>query len=369
MVFFFFAWVILLFRFLCFRILVFLGAQNLALTTLKCSKNKSAKRRKPISKISKIQIQTKPQTCLNYKIFLCIISKQPKRGWHLFLAFYFINILPCIFLYIFLAHFFIKMGLDRTPPTGDSSEVGSKTEAVIVYPVARLAAITRKKNEIETYLRIPKLKYLEANRIFNEYLEKVTTWKNECAPYLRDEELRINNKEEFLKFKEWYTLHEHKEILPFIQKMEYWLKNHESSDQVSAKDSASNVDPLRSFVSRQSNASKTSSIRLQLMQEKAQRLAEQEALKEKVELEKQEQKRIALETERKIQEVKQQALDAQQSKMYDLKLKEIELNQKARYHAYLEKSLNEYEENSRSKVSKVSQISDTKKKCCQQAFC
>ena len=221
------------------------------------------------------------------------------------------------------------MPVDRTPPKDPIEE----DPPTIQYPKQRLAAVTRKRNEIDAYLKIPKPKYEEVNKLYSEYTEKVINFRSLCAIYLQDQKLVTERSKEFLAFRDW-SKEQDTEINEFGERIQYWLSNKEKTlDQVNVEDSASNIATNVSKKTGGSKTSQTSELRLQLMQNKAKRLAEEEALEQKMKLEEEEEKR-------KIEA-------AQQTRKYEYNLKMIELQKQAAYEKHLERSLEEYEEQSR----------------------
>lgn len=79
-----------------------------------------------------------------------------------------------------------------------------RSEVEIQYPAARLAANTRKKDEI-----IPLLKNLAdnialINNLLEQYNEKVSNFVTACKVYLDDRKLSIDCPQQFSKFKKWF---------------------------------------------------------------------------------------------------------------------------------------------------------------------
>ena len=192
------------------------------------------------------------------------------------------------------------MPMTRTP-----EKPNKESEVVIAYPSARLASITRKKNEIDVLLNSnPKVTKEIIKIAFIEYQERVDNFNQECMPFLHNEAIEPNTLQEF---KMWYNKH-FEEITSFQRRIsKYLTAMEEQIDDLLPEDSASKSGS-RSRLSRasrtssRSSISSTSSLRNKLAEQRAKHLAEEAVKKKRQEAET---KRLAAELA--AQEAAQQA--------------------------------------------------------------
>ena len=147
----------------------------------------------------------------------------------------------------------------------------------------------------------------EVARFFEEFHEKVETFKTACNVYLNDKEI---NKEELDVFSQWFNKHM-EEVYNFEQTVIKWLQYQD----VAPSDSASNVG---SKVSNTSRGSGTSSLRAKLAEQKARRLANESVMKEKRLLEEETIARQAIESKARMEEkYRLEELERQKSLKYE----------------------------------------------------
>ncbi len=259
----------------------------------------------------------------------------------------------------------------RTPPKGESK---SNDHEIIEYPTGRLAAVTRKKHEIENYMRSPTPNSDKFTILFTQFNEKVFNFQEAGKLTLYDKELAAQLPEYFAEFKEWYQQHNN-DMQYFIEQMSSFRENiPQTEGDLNAEDSVSNIASYASkktTTSRISHNSQVSTLRLKMIEEKAADQAKVLSLDKRNKLDEahQELRRKAQRAQDEAQRSQEEARYAEedQRRKYELAQEQLRLDEKAIYREILEKSLDEYEENRSSCADRRSKASRSKVSFIQQS--
>ena len=236
--------------------------------------------------------------------------------------------------------------IPRSPKS--SSKTGSSQTLKSEFPSAKLAPVTRKKNEILQLLPSQTLESFElVKAYFNEYHDKKDVFISACEMLLQSE--NYSRKAELQK---WY-LENSTTFNHFEGKVKIYMERFSNAtdkliDDIRPEDSASNVGSSKSVIS---------SVRLRLSQEKAKLSAEIMFAKEKAKLEKERKLEELAEKERNEQEEmkknqeRRRRVETRQLE-YEEKLAEIEAKSKTEQQRVMEEEMERLSGiNSKSKLS------------------
>ena len=143
----------------------------------------------------------------------------------------------------------------NTPPKGTSQDNVGDISGV---PHARLAAITRRKNDIEPLLEDPTgNEEMILDRI-SDYETKVTNFRLVSAPFL-SEKYQREHPDKFSDFSKWYDDACTNKIDPFYRRLQEFRFQHEEKEKSQEIHSSIHSDDRASSHTRRSKASSCSS--------------------------------------------------------------------------------------------------------------
>ena len=186
----------------------------------------------------------------------------------------------------------------KTPVENLVGAVGFVTEEKIIYPVARLAAMTRKCNEIKELLPFQnKPNFIIVKERKEQLTEKIEAFLYHCRETKASS--ICMSEEEHRRFRDWKNTHT-KNVIDFLSHVELWLKETEKTltdriDDVNPEDSISQV--RQSSVLSSSVTSSHAKLRQDKIKLEMQRKLEEENFK----LEEQELKEMIQHEKRKLE--------------------------------------------------------------------